>query len=486
MSRDTSQVFASAVRSRGELFCALFIIAIVIVIGIVESLGRSGSNEYAAPISVVDHIDFREDVFSNAALAQPFEQRLDGFSDEALDEFILGRSFFTIPWVVAPSATTARDGLGPLFNANACVSCHINNGAGLAIGNDGQPLRALTFKLAQPTHHHIAQKASLLNQGDPVYGRQVAINGNGSVKPEALPRLKHMQKVFQFPDGNQQVLTYFEPYLDNMNYGPLDSNTQLALRQAPTLAGLGFIAQVAQEHILEYADPDDRDGDGISGKPNWVYDIASGEMRLGKYGWKAGQPSITQQTADAAANDMGLTNPLFPEELCTSAQIDCLAAPRGRPSPFGTLDLPQKRLDAIAFYVASFKAPQPQALSVRAQEGRVLFVESGCASCHRQRLTTKNGVDFAAYSDYLLHDMGLDLADGRPEFDADVNEWRTAPLWGIGARVRAGQRFLHDARASTPLEAILWHGGEAENAKQHFAELSTGQRQSLLTFLESL
>ncbi|MBV7434654.1 hypothetical protein KRX19_06390 [Cardiobacteriaceae bacterium TAE3-ERU3] len=492
VARHRSLQIASTVRSRGDLlfsigkilcFSLACLCVLLLNITYASSVVQSSESELEQESDVVI---FRDDYFIDASHQQPFKQKLDGLDDADLDQFILGRSFFSVPWVVAPSATTARDGLGPLFNANTCTSCHVDNGAGIALADNGQPLRALTFKLAQPAKQGQREKESLINYGDPVYGRQVAINGNGKVAPEALTRLKHHKKIVTFPDGEIKELTFFEPYLENMNYGPLDTETQFALRQAPALAGMNLISKTDPEVILAYADPDDVDGDGISGRPNWVYDIAAQEMRLGKYGWKASQPTVVQQTADAAAHDMGLTNPLFPEELCTPAQTDCLDAPRGRPTAFGILDLPQQRLDAIAFYVTSFKAPHPVTFSEQAKQGYSLFTSIGCSSCHRAQLTTKDGIKFAPYSDFLLHDMGEELADGRPEYLAQTTEWRTAPLWGVGARVRQKQRFLHDARAADPLEAILWHGGEADQVKQRFMALDRVQREALLTFLEAL
>lgn len=426
------------------------------------------------------------DWFTDSRQDKPLAQRISGLSDDELDSVMLGRSFFSIPWVVAPSATTARDGLGPLFNANTCASCHVDNGAGQTLGNDGSPLRALVVKLAQPSKQVQAREQGMMNIPDPHYGNQIAINGTGSVPPEASVHLAKHKQMLVFPDGSRQALTAWQPVLKQLAYGALDKDTVLSLRQAPTLAGMGLVAKVDADTILAWADAEDKDGDGISGRANWVRDLRDGKFKLGKYGWKAGQPTVLQQTADAAAHDMGLTNPLFPREQCTDSQQACLEAPHGRPSPLGTLDLPQPRLQAIANYVQSFKAPQPEKFSEEELQGKVVFLVLGCGGCHREQLTTKDGIEFSPYSDYLLHDMGSGLADGRPEFEANPQEWRTAPLWGVGARVRAGQRFLHDARAASPFEAVLWHGGEAEAAKQRFMALPENERQALLAFLEAL
>ncbi len=396
----------------------------------------------------------------------------------------LGRSFFTIPWVVAPSATTARDGLGPLFNANTCTSCHVDHGGAVVLNQEGQPLRGLVFKLSQPSiDRQKAQKG--MPTIDLVYGNQIAINGTGAVLPEAATKLKMHTKKIVFPDGSEQTLSYFEPYLDQLNYGKLDSKTKISLRQPNILQGLGLISDVPDEEIAAWADPEDKNQDGISGRVNYVYDMTTGKTVQGRFNWKASQPSVLQQVADAAANDMGLTNPLYPEELCTPAQTACQKAPIGRAGPLGHLDLPERRLHAIAAYVNA-QPPLPSAPdNAQIKAGEKRFTAIGCVACHRPTLTTKNGQSIHPYSDFLIHDMGEELADARIEFDANEREWRTAPLWNMQQRITAGQRFLHDARAANIQEAILWHGGEAEQVKQRFMTLPKAQREQIIHFVET-
>ncbi|MGO3345381.1 MAG: di-heme oxidoredictase family protein [Marinomonas sp.] len=444
---------------------------------------------YSETVSVSSH--FNSKLFADARSNKPFSQPLE-MTDEENDQFILGRSFFSIPWVEAPSATTARDGLGPHFNANTCTSCHIDSGGAPTLSKDGQPLRSLVFKLTQPSKHGLRWSLDNIDAPahdsvpDPVYGVQVAINGNGKVMPEARTRLHIASVPFTYPDGQVLTLSRFSPYLDRLAYGPLADDTVISLRQPPALVGLGLIEQVPQNEILAWADPLDRNKDGISGRPNWLNPPEQAEKVLGRFNWKASEASVIGQSANAAAHDLGLTNPAYPQELCQPAQLDCLAAPRGRQSPQGILDLPEFRLQAIVAYIRGHKAPQPVDLDQQAREGQRTFYEVGCSSCHRATLTTAKGQAFHPYSDILLHDMGSSLQDGRPEFLASEREYRTAPLWGIGGRVRAGERFLHDARAATPEEAILWHGGEAETAKLTFIELGRAQRTALLHFLEQL
>ena len=431
------------------------------------------------------------DEFTNANGVKPFSHPIK-MADLEFDQYILGRSFFTIPWVEAPSATTARDGLGPHFSSNTCVSCHNDNGSALTISDTNQPLRTLVFKLTQPSKHSSRWLVDNIdtpmhdNVPDPVYGAQVSIRGNGKVKPEAQTRLKIESIPFTYPDGQSLTLTKFLPYLDKLAYGALAKETVISLRQPPILAGLRLIEQVSNEDILAWEDPFDDNADGISGRANWLNSPQHDEKILGRLNWKASAANIVAQTANAAAHDLGLSNPFFPEELCQPAQTDCLAAPRGDNTRLGSLDLPMLRLQAIASFIRDHKAPTTVALNTEARQGKQLFEDVGCTSCHRTTLTTREGVEFHPYSDLLLHDMGDALKDGRPEFLATEREYRTAPLWGIGARVRAQHRFLHDARAKTPQEAILWHGGEAEMAKSKFTKLDQAERLALLHFLEQL
>ena len=442
-------------------------------------------------MALADNVQFDANEFSHANGSKPFSHPIK-MNDKEFDQYILGRSFFTIPWVEAPSATTARDGLGPHFSANTCVSCHENNGSAATLSSKNQPLRALVFKLTQPSKHtsrwliNNVDTPAHDNVPDPVYGSQVSIRGNGKVMPEAQTRLKVESVPFVYPDGQKLTLTKFKPYLEKLAYGPLAKETTISLRQPPTLAGLRLIEQVSVADILAWEDPTDENKDGISGRANWLNALDQEEKILGRLNWKSSAAGIVNQTANAAAHDLGLTNPFFNEERCQPAQKDCLAAPKGDNTPLGSLDLPMLRLQAITAFIRDHKAPHSVHLDEQALQGKKLFEETGCVACHRASMTTSEGVEFHPYSDLLLHDMGDELEDGRPEFLATEREYRTAPLWGIGARLRAKHRFLHDARAKTPEEAILWHGGEAEIAKSTFIKLDQDQRLALLHFLEQL
>lgn len=424
-------------------------------------------------------------VFSIATSNAPFAQRMDGLSDEEVDQFMLGRSFFVIPWVEAPSATTARDGLGPIFNANTCNSCHQQQNSATPFNSNGSVHRSLVFKLSKIA---LDKQKKAINRliPDSTYGTQIGINGTRSVPFEAKTSIiKHTKKVV-LKDKTQVNLTYYKPVLSSLNYGPLDKETKISIRQAPAIVGAGFIEQIPKDSILALAKAQKARNDHIQGKPNWVINPLSQQKSLGRFGYKASQDSIMMQTADAAAHDMGLTNAFFPQELCTKQQKACNNAPKGRPSPLGKLDLPMPRLAAMSFYLAKQKAPIPTQLNAEQQKGQALFSQLGCDNCHHSSFKLDKSLVIHPYSDFLLHDMGEDLADKRTEFLAGPKQWKTAPLWGLGHRVRTQRVFLHDGRAKNLQEAILWHGGEAQNAQQKFTQLSKKQRHQLIQFLEAL
>lgn len=403
-------------------------------------------------------------------------------TNDQIDEFTIGKSFFDKPWVLAPSATTARDGLGPLFNANACLACHATERLSAPLQTNEGINRAMIFKLSQPGKHS-SRSPEEPTVFDPVYGAQIAINGGNGVAYEAKTSIKWVYSTEPLAEGVNIPLRKPIAQLSQLQYGPLSKGTVVSLRFAPLLVGEGLLEEIPEEDILKKADPSDRDRDGISGRANWVYDPYYKERQLGRIGYKASQSSLLMQSATAAAFDMGLTNVYFPTERCTEAQITCHQAPRPRNSPQGRLDLPTSRLFAIARYLAYQKAPNNIPLEGR---GYALFEQLSCAKCHQPEQKTKNGLVFQPFSDLLLHDMGTGLADGRYEFDATPKEWRTAPLWGLGAKTRASIPLLHDGRARNIIEAILWHGGEAQKAKQAFQHLPAADRQALLLFLETL
>ncbi|WP_208119855.1 di-heme oxidoredictase family protein [Spirabiliibacterium pneumoniae] len=422
-------------------------------------------------------------LFENRTLL-PTHHAVNNLSDDELDEFMLGRSFFTIPWVVAPSATTARDGLGPLFNANACVACHSENRHKTALDKGQGVNRTLVFKLSQPSLHS-QRPAHSVTMVDPVYGSQIAINATGSVPFEAKTALRWQEHTDTLADGTAVSLRRPIGELSELNYGPLDKNTRISLRIAPVLTGLGLLEAVPDEAILAMAEKQANSQSAVKGKVQWVYNPYTQQKEIGRFGYKAAHSSVRMQTADAALNDMGLTNPFYPQENCTAAQIACLNASPSRNSPQGRIDLPLLRLDAIAFYLKKLRAPANVGKHSY-QHGEQLFNQLGCQECHTPVLETADRVRFMPYTDMLLHEMGDGLSDNRPEFDASATEWRTTALWGLNARLKAGILLLHDGRARTVTEAILWHAGQGQESKEKFKQLNAGDRQALLDFVESL
>jgi len=408
-------------------------------------------------------------------------------------DFSVGNSFFRNPWVIAPASTTARDGLGPLLNTNACQNCHIKDGRGHPPAPDATSAVSMLVRLsipAGPEHAEVVRERGIAPE--PSYGGQLQDMAIPGVAPEGKVRLRYSTEQVRFADGSEVELRRPEIELNDLAYGDMHPETRMSLRIAPPMIGLGLLEAIPEEALLANADPDDRNGNGISGRPNRVFDQTSRQTVIGRFGWKAGQPSLNQQNADAFFNDMGLSTSLLSGSSCTDRQTECRAMPDG-----GEPEVSDDILAQVLFYTRNLGVParrnvdDPQVLA-----GKTLFHRAGCQSCHVPQFTT--AADAAEpelanqlirpYTDLLLHDMGEGLADDRAEFEANGREWRTPPLWGIGLTqaVSGHTQFLHDGRARNLLEAILWHGGEAEKARQIVLGYDQNERTALLSFLESL
>jgi CxxC motif-containing protein (DUF1111 family) len=407
-------------------------------------------------------------------------------------DFSVGNSFFRNPWVIAPASTTARDGLGPLFNTNACQNCHIKDGRGHPPQGEGGNAVSMLARLSIPAG---AEHAEIVRQRgiapEPTYGGQLQDMAIPGVAPEAKVRLSYATRTERFADGYEVELRTPHLELTELGYGPMHPQTLFSVRVAPPMIGLGLLEAIPESALLANADPDDRDGNGISGRPNRVFNQHTRETAIGRFGWKAGQPNLNQQNADAFFNDMGLTTSLFTGSSCTDRQQECRTMPHG-----GEPEVSDNILATVLFYTRNLGVPArrnvdaPQVLA-----GKTLFHRAGCQNCHVPTFTTGEAAEpeqanqiIHPYTDLLLHDMGEGLADHRPEFEASGSEWRTPPLWGIGMTetVSGHTQFLHDGRARNLLEAILWHGGEAEQAKQAVLAFDNEERSALLAFLESL
>ncbi len=406
---------------------------------------------------------------------------------ERRDAFFVGNSLFNRNWVTAPASTEGLDGLGPTFNAASCAACHFKDGRGKPPTEPGEKAQALLFRLSIP-----GQDAYGGPLEDPVYGGQLQPLAILGVPAEGWVELGRTERPGQYADGTPWSLEVPRYTLRDLAFGPPHPQLMMSPRVAPVMVGLGLLEAIPEARLEALADPEDRDGDGISGRVNHVWDVEHRATRVGRFGWKANKPSLQHQNAGAFRGDLGITSDLFPTQDCPPAQEACRAAPNG-----GEPELDARKLEQVTFYTRMLAVParrepnEPEVL-----EGRALFREAGCASCHVPRHETGTMADapelsgqvIFPYTDLLLHDMGPDLADDRPDFEATGSEWRTPPLWGIGLvkTVNRHTRFLHDGRARSLEEAILWHGGEAERAREHFRHLSAPERAALLRFLESL
>ncbi|WP_349969678.1 di-heme oxidoredictase family protein [Pseudomonas caspiana] len=412
-------------------------------------------------------------------------------------DFSVGNSFFRSPWVIAPSTTTARDGLGPLFNTNACQNCHIKDGRGHPPEPNDINAVSMLVRLSipdDPAQAELIKKNGVLPE--PTYGGQLQDMSVPGVAPEGRVRIEYEPMPVRFRDGTVVELRKPTLSITHLGYGPMHPETRASVRVAPPMIGLGLLEAIPDAAILANADPDDKDGDGISGRPNWVWDDEQQTVVMGRFGWKAGQPSLNQQNVHAFSGDMGLTTSLRNFDDCTPAQTDCLAAPNGN-GPDGEPEVSDNILRLVLFYSRNLGVPARRNIeSPQVLAGKNLFYKAGCQQCHTPQFKTRHDAAepelanqvIRPYSDLLLHDMGDELADNRTEFQATGREWRTPPLWGIGLTqtVSGHTQFLHDGRARNLLEAVLWHGGEAQAAQRQVLAFDAEQRAALLAFLNSL
>jgi len=401
-------------------------------------------------------------------------------------EFSIGNAFFNSPWVAAPASARARDGLGPLFNARSCDACHNNDGRGRPPESGERPV-SLVIQFATPTPGPNNEPGA-----DPRYGVNLNPFAIGGVAPEGTVRIEYREIHGTFADGEAYTLLAPEYVFEELAYGELGEGTGFSPRVAPAVFGVGLLEAIPEAQILEREDPDDADGDGISGRANRVWDHRAKRTVLGRFGWKANQPDIAHQTAAAFSSEIGMSTSLRPGQNCTDVQRACLAAASG-----GEPEISDEIFERIVRYQKMLGVPARRNLEdPRVRAGAKLFDSAGCASCHRSRFVTASVEGEPAisnqtihpFTDLLLHDMGPALADNRVDFEAAPNEWRTAPLWGLGLQqaVNGHTRLLHDGRARDISEAILWHGGEAQRSQDAYRAMSKQEREALLAFLSSL
>ncbi|WP_179379357.1 di-heme oxidoreductase family protein [Jannaschia marina] len=432
--------------------------------------------------------------------AQAFSLPQANLSFAQEGDFAVGNGLFERLWVTAPASTIASDGLGPMFNMRSCQDCHIKDGRGHAPANAEDDAGSLVVRLGIPVPDPEGLARYLGADPDPVYGHQFSDNSIAGVPAEGRIRVTWEEAERVMLAGGETVALRRPVWsLDDLAYGPLDPGTAISPRVAPQMIGLGLVEAIPAADILAYADPEDRDGDGVSGRPHLVWSPEYEVEMLGRFGVRATTPTLRQQAADAFNADIGIATPLRPDPAgdCTDAQVACRAAPDGRDAEQGGFEVSRQSLDLVTFYSANLAVPKRARVSdPEVLRGKALFHDARCSACHvpkfvTHRLTDRPEDSFQLiwpYSDFLLHDMGSGLADGLPAGQASGSEWRTPPLWGLGLTEQvAGQRqFLHDGRARTLTEAILWHGGEGQGARDRFAAFPPADRAALIAFLESL
>jgi len=400
--------------------------------------------------------------------------------------FFVGNSFFNQNWVSSPASTTARDGLGPFFNARSCASCHFKDGRGRPPLSPTEKGRGLLLRLSVPGVSRYGGP-----KPDPIYGHQLQDQAVLNLEREGDFDIIYTELPGKYPDGETYSLRVPHYQLTKLFYGEIDPQVRISPRVAPQMIGLGLLEALDESTILSFADEADQNGDGISGKPNYVWDFVNKRVSLGRFGWKANEASVLQQVSGAFLGDLGITTFVFPDENCVEG-IDCDSIPNG-----GDVEIDDDDLEKVALYSSVLAVPMRRDWENKeVLRGKAKFNEIGCASCHIPKMKTGIHPKFDAlseqtirpYTDLLLHDMGDELADHRPDYEADGNEWRTPPLWGVGLfqTVNDHTFYLHDGRARNLEEAILWHGGEATDAKESFKQLSKTERSQIIQFLNSL
>lgn len=400
----------------------------------------------------------------------------DGLTERQRGEAERGRRLFDLRFLPVPSEGLPGGGLGPFYMRSACSACHQDAGRGVLPDSPDTSMFGGAVLIAEP---HLA------------YGEEVNTRSAPPMPHEGDVTIVWDVGNGEFLDGETFSLRVPKITVGRPNYGK--PPTGLSLRIAPALAGLGLLESVPDIEILSWADPDDLNGDGVSGRPNWVADPVSGSPALGRFGWKADYSSLVSAVADSARKFMGLTSSLYPDEPCAPTQLECLSQ-----AVTGRADLADGVLRDLTSFVTALRRPIRRNESDPAVlRGQGLFREIGCNACHRERMTTAAavpgapylaGVDIFPYTDLLLHDMGDELDDGRRTFQSETWEWRTPPLWGLGRGSGNSESvaYLHDGRARTLKEAILWHGGEALAARNAFFVLPGQDRDDLIAFLKSL
>lgn len=423
-----------------------------------------------------------------------FDQSVNAFAlpvptlssqDELL--FFVGNSFFNQNWVQAPSSTTARDGLGPYFNAKSCSGCHFKDGRGQPPASIGQLSEGFLLRLSVPGTDKNGGPV-----GDKNYGLQFQDHAIDGLLAEGIFQLQWEEISGNYPDGTTYHLRKPIIIFDKLNYGEMSSDILISPRVAPQMIGLGLLEAIDEKTILALVDEQDNNHDGISGRANYVWNHITQQQQIGRFGWKANEPTILQQISGAFNGDIGIRTQYFKDQHILPTQKKAATFPNG-----GETEIDNDDLEKLHLYSATLAVPARRDITDKnVIAGKNIFMALNCNACHVDKMVTGTHPKFNVlsnqtiqpFTDLLLHDMGPGLADNRPDFLASGTEWRTPPLWGIGLfkTVNKHTFYLHDGRARNLEEAILWHEGEAANAKNGFMQLKESERKQLLQFLQSL
>ncbi|WP_420549162.1 di-heme oxidoredictase family protein [Curvivirga sp.] len=410
---------------------------------------------------------------ASAANAQSIFQNIE--DPRQLEQVNQGRKIFNRDWQAFPGVNPNGDGLGPVFNRVSCSGCHFQAGRGRPPESPDEPFTSMVLRLGFTDE--LGSRAHI------AYGEQLNDRSLPNIPAEGRPSLSFRAINGQYVDGERYTLRMPQYDVKDLGFGQLGWAIQFSGRVAQPLQGIGLLEAIPQEVINGWSDPNDLDDDGISGRVAMVLD-QSGSMSPARFGWKAAQVSLFSQTAQALHQDMGLTSSLHLEQNCTWEQLACRAAPKENGPEVNAAQLDQ--------LVSFQRALSPRSQQNRNELGRYLFNEIGCNSCHIPTVQIPEdtwprylaGQKIHPYSDMLLHDMGDGLSDGLFQGNASPSEWRTAPLWGLSQRQPL--RLLHDGRARSVAEAILWHDGEARISKEAFRHLQKHEREALTDFVEGL
>ena len=412
-----------------------------------------------------------------------------------LERFMRGRQHFNQKWVVFPSLG-GDWGLGPTFIADRCSGCHVAGGRGRPPQSADEQMLSVLVRISIPGEDehggpkpHPNYGDQLQNQG--LMGQEKDATYLGErVRPEADLFLDWDNVPVSFSDGEKVVLRKPKLRVEKLNYGPLGPEVMYSVRMAQPTYGLGMLEAVPEADILAIAQ--NQKAQGFNGRANYVWDAIAKRVAIGRFGWKANQPSIKQQIAAAFLGDVGVTSSLYDKENCPPVQADCAYQPPGNQPEL--IDL---NWDELEFWTQTLAVPARRNIgNPEFARGEHLFAQAKCAVCHVPQMTAgalpglpqiKDQV-FHAFTDLLLHDMGEELADHRPDFQAGGRDWRTQPLWanGLSEAVGGSGAMMHDGRARDATEAILWHGGEASVSRELFRNMPKSDRNALLAFLNSI